>query len=395
MNKKSIKISRPYCAMPWVHLHVGEFGKVKACCVANIPLGNVNTEALTDLWNAEPIIKLRKAFLNGEADNRCAVCHEQERAGAKSIRLETWEKYADLSEFPITTIELPTYFDIRFSNLCNFKCRTCWHGASSKWHAEAVFLKRTKSNQALIENMDDFDLFVQQYGAALKQAKEIYFAGGEPLITEQHYQLLNWLIDENATNCLLRYNTNFSVVQFKQYNLVDMWSKFNKVEVLASIDATGDLGEFIRKEQVWEQFVANRKAIDLSENVTFKLAPTVSILSIYHLPDLYQWAVENAIIQPQNFYVNMLERPYYYNIKAFPKAQKDRVIKKFTTFYKWCLKNEIPVAVIDDFKACVNFILTDDLSQHWPTFLKETETINLLRNENLMDSWYRDLGLKL
>ena len=380
--------------MPWVHLHVGEFGKVKACCVANIPLGNVNEETLADLWNAEPIRKLRKAFLGGKTDNRCAVCQQQELAGAKSMRQDTWEKYEDLIDFPVETNAMPTYFDIRFSNLCNFKCRTCWHGASSKWHAEAVLLKRTKSNQALIENIDDFDLFLQQYGAALKQAKEIYFAGGEPLITEQHYQLLNWLIDENATNCLLRYNTNFSVVQFKQYNLVDMWSKFNKVEVLASIDATGDLGEFIRKEQVWEQFVANRKAINLSENVTFKLAPTVSVLSLFHLPDLYQWAFENKIIVPENFYINLLERPYYYNVKAFPKSQKSIISEKYSSFYRWCENNQIPVAVIDDFKACINFMLKDDLSKYWSGFVKETETINQLRNENLIDKWYVDLGLK-
>ena len=28
------------------------------------------------------------------------------------------------------------YFDIRFSNICNFKCRTCGSAFSSKWEQE-------------------------------------------------------------------------------------------------------------------------------------------------------------------------------------------------------------------------------------------------------------------
>lgn len=394
MDKKSASFTRPFCAMPWVHLHVADKGKVKACCVANIPLGNVNSESLNQVWNGAPIQKLRQLFINGNADKRCAVCIHQEEAGVKSIRQETWDKYEELTSFPVQTIDLPTYFDIRFSNLCNFKCRTCWHGASSKWHAESVMLNRTKSSQALIENIDDFDVFIKNYGPALKQAREIYFAGGEPLITEQHYQLLNWLIAEKATQCLLRYNTNFSVLKYKQHNLVEIWSKFKKVEVLASVDATGNLGEFIRKEQVWEQFIANRKAIELADHITFKLAPTVSILSIYHLPDLYQWAYENQIITPENFYINMLERPFYYNVKAFPRAQKFRTIERFSRFYEWGKNNNVPSSVIEDFKSCVNFMQAEDLSEYWEGFKKETETINQLRNENLTADWYEDLGLK-
>ena len=237
MSEKKSTISRPFCVMPWTHLHVTNNGRIQACCVANIPFGNANDQTLKDVWNGTPIQKLRSVFKSNQSDNRCAVCLNQEKAGVKSIRQETWEKYEDMDAFPIYTDAQPTYFDIRFSNVCNFKCRTCWHGASSKWHAEAVQLKRTKSKRALIENIKDFNLFIKTYGEALKQAKEIYFAGGEPLMMDMHYQLLEWLIKEDGTNCLLRYNTNFSVLTYKHYNLEALWSKFKSVEIMASVDA--------------------------------------------------------------------------------------------------------------------------------------------------------------
>ncbi len=187
--------------MPWVHFHVGEKGNAKACCVAQIPFGNVNSDSLNEIWNGDSIKVLRQNFLDQKPDKRCHVCINQELAGVKSIRQETWDKFPEKREFPIEENEMPVYFDIRFSNVCNFRCRTCWHGASSKWFNEARQLKRIKSKQAILLNIDDFSHFINEFGTALKQAREIYFAGGEPLITEAHYLLLEWLIENDVKNC--------------------------------------------------------------------------------------------------------------------------------------------------------------------------------------------------
>ena len=205
--------AKPYCLMPWIHFHVGNKGVAKACCVANIPYGNINSESLEDIWKGDPITKIRTKFAAGEIDKRCAVCIHQEAVGNKSIRQETFDKFPhiDIEKSP----SLPIYFDIRFSNVCNFRCRTCWHGASSKWFSDAKELGTAIGKKAIIKNVQDFEDFIQKTGAALLQAEEIYFAGGEPLVTEEHYLLLEWLIEQGATQMRLRYNTNFSKLQFK------------------------------------------------------------------------------------------------------------------------------------------------------------------------------------
>lgn len=201
-----MKNREPYCLMPWIHFHVGDDGIAKACCIANIPYGNINTQSFNEIWDGEPIQRLRNKFKTGEPDKRCAQCYKLEASGGKSIRQETFDKFPDVNiSVDSASTPLPIYFDIRFSNICNLKCRTCWHGASSAWFDDAKKLGTNKGQKAVIKNVADFDQFIDKLGPALKNAQEIYLAGGEPLVMEEHYRLLEWLIANNNTNAKLRY----------------------------------------------------------------------------------------------------------------------------------------------------------------------------------------------
>ena len=334
--------------MPWVHYHVGNAGKVKACCVANIPYGDCNTQSFDEIWNGDAINELRKKFIKGESDNRCGVCQRLEEAGGKSIRQETHEKFGKY--FKKRNSSLPVYFDIRFSNACNFACRTCWHGASSAWFPEAKQLKRNLGEVALLQNINDFDRFITETGNALLQAKEIYFAGGEPLVTKEHYLLLDWLVKNNATQMKLRYNTNFSVLKFGEYEVLEYWKQFPEVEILASIDAHGNLGEYIRKGFDWQQFQANREKIRSLKHISFVIAPTISVLSVKNLPELYRTCLMEQIIEPDGLYINMLDRPLYYNTKALPVEMKQEVVNEYQKFYDWAEKKQIPPSIIEQLK---------------------------------------------
>ncbi|WP_321515938.1 twitch domain-containing radical SAM protein [Marinifilum fragile] len=376
----------PYCLMPWIHYHVGNAGKVKACCVANIPYGDCNTQNFNDIWNGEAIISVREQFMKGESDNRCCVCQRLEAAGGKSIRQETHEKYGEL--FERNHSQLPIYFDIRFSNACNFACRTCWHGASSAWFPGAKQLKRNLGEMALLQNIADFDNFIAETGEALLQAKEIYFAGGEPLVTKEHYQLLDWLVENKAIQMKLRYNTNFSVLKFGDHDVLEYWKHFPEVEILASIDAHGKLGEYIRKGFNWQQFQQNREAIRSLKHIRFVIAPTVSVLSIKNLPELYRTCIMEQIIEPDALYINMLDRPTYYNTKVMPEELKQAVVTEYHKFYNWAEKKQIPQSVISQLKECEEYMLSEDLSKHWPQFLKETKLMDEMRDEA-----YSELGI--
>jgi MoaA/NifB/PqqE/SkfB family radical SAM enzyme len=373
----------PFCLMPFIHYHVGNAGYVKACCVTNINYGNCNTQSLDDIWKGVAINKLRTKFRKDESDPRCAVCLNIEKAGGKSIRQETNDRFSLKNSSEVTP--LPTYFDIRFSNACNFACRTCWHGASSAWFPEAKKLKRNCGDKAIIQNITDFEHFISQTGEALLQAEEIYFAGGEPLMSEEHYLLLAYLIENKHTKLRLRYNTNFSILEYKGKNVLDYWQQFENVEILASIDAHENLGEYIRKGFNWDNFLKNRDTIRDLDHIRFKLAPTISVLSIDNLPELYQTCVDLNIIKKEDFYINILERPYYYNTKAIPRAIKERIAIKFENFYKWADKNEVPQSVLKQFQECIAYMQNEDLNKHWKKFNEETELFDKMRGESSID----------
>lgn len=378
MNSK-----KPFCLMPFIHFHVGNNGNVKACCVANIPYGNCNKQSFSEIWQGEAIQNLRDKFLRGKSDPRCSVCLKLEEAGGKSIRQETHERFSWENESEVNP--LPTYFDIRFSNACNFACRSCWHGASSAWFPEAKQLKRSLGNKALLQNIDDFKAFISETGDAILQAEEIYFAGGEPLMSEEHYALLKYLIENKHTKLRLRYNTNFSVLEFKGHTIIDYWKQFEHVEILASVDAHKSLGEYIRKGFNWDQFVKNRDAIRDLDHIKFKLAPTISVLSIDNLPDLYQTCVNLNIIKKEDFYINILERPYYFNTKAIPELIKKKIALKFENFYQWADKNNVPKSVLKQFQECIAYMLNEDLNKHWKKFIEEIELFDKMRHESSID----------
>lgn len=374
-----MKNSEPYCLMPWIHLHIANNGVAKACCVANIPLGNINEENLEEIWHGAAINSLRQKFLKGEPDKRCAQCIHREAAGGKSIRQETFEKFPDI-QIPDNQPNTPIYFDIRFSNVCNFRCRTCWHGASSKWFADAKKLGTNLGEKAIIKNIKDFDNFIEKTGNALLNAQEIYFAGGEPLATEEHYLLLDWLIENGATNIRLRYNTNFSMLHFKQWDVLKMWQHFPKVEILASIDATEKLGEYIRKEMDWAVILDNRQKIRALPHLGFKISPTVSILNVLHLPDMYLQCLDLKMIDSDDFYLNILDRPFYYNIQALPLEKKEEIDLKYRQFLK---ENKVSHKIEQLFVEILQFMWAADKSKYWAKFLQETKRLDELRDESI------------
>lgn len=366
---------KPHCLMPFIHYHVSNKGLAKACCVANITFGNTNTQSLEEIWNGDDIKRLRNKFLKNEKDKRCFVCHKQEASGGKSIRLETFEKfdYRKIDENP----KLPIYFDIRFSNVCNFRCRTCWHGASSKWFNDAKLLGNNIGDKAIIKNIKDLDEFINSSSKALLAAEEFYFAGGEPLVTEEHYLLLEWLIENGATTSRLRYNTNFSKLSFKNYNLLELWSHFDEVELLASIDASNRLGEYIRKDMDWQSILENRKRIEAYPFIKFKIAPTVSILNVFQIPTLYEECLELKMIEANDLYINILERPSYYNIQILPKEKKQEVVAKYLEH----MDANKPLQINRAFQSILDYMMEEDRSDLYPLFLEKNGELDNIRVE--------------
>ena len=73
---------------------------------------------------------------------------------------------------------------------------------------------------------------------------QLYFAGGESTVIEEHYTLLEEVVKRGyAKQIELRYNSNG--VEMPQ-RLFDLWDEFKRVRFHYSIDAHGKQNDYIR-----------------------------------------------------------------------------------------------------------------------------------------------------
>ena len=341
-----------FCILPWIHFHVSQNGRVSPCCNNNRYLGNIQQNSINEIWNGKPFEELRTQFKNNILDKRCVHCYNIEASGKKSMRQISNEKYTNELNRVETNKPEPIYLDIRFSNICNFKCKTCWHGNSSAWFKEGS--KQNASNERIIKAFtNNFNEIID----LLDNVHEIYFAGGEPLIMDEHYQVLEELEKRKLFNVELRYNTNFSNLNFKDKNILSIWKQFKKVHVSASIDAAFNLGEEIREGFSWKQFTINRnKMLAICPKIHFEISPTVSKLNIFNLPELHQELVTQQLIDINNVYLNFLERPKKLNLKNLSTQEKQKVNKLISKHIKWLNKNGAGTAIVYQFKTLLNYL---------------------------------------
>ena len=337
---------KAFCILPWVHLHVSQNGRVTPCCNNNRFLGSVQEQTIAAIWKGKKFQNTRAQFANNIPDKKCSHCYNIEKSGKESLRQISNKKYAkDIVRIEQDNPE-PIYLDIRFSNICNFKCKTCWHGNSSAWFEEGS--KRNASGERIIKA---FTHSFEELFDYLDEVEEIYFAGGEPLIMEEHYQILSELEKRGLFNVHLRYNTNFSKLNFKENNILEIWKNFNNVKVSASIDAAFTLGSEIREGFDWKPFVENRKQMQkICPDVYFEISPTVSALSIKALPILHQELVNLQLLSINNIYLNILERPLHFNVQQINATEKLVIEIEIQLHIEWLNQNNAERSVIKDFE---------------------------------------------
>lgn len=379
--------------MPWVHLHIDTNGFVKACCNANITFGNINQQTLDEIWNGKSIQKFRKSLLAGKRDARCSSCFSKEEAGKNSMRTETLEKFSSSKVWVDHTDSngysaesKPIYLDIRFNNLCNLRCRTCWHGASSSWFEEAKELKTHQGKKAVIAATEDTASLIDQLLNAGIELEEIYFAGGEPLMMKEHYDLLEKLVEIGNTNVHLRYNTNLSKLELKRRNALSLWKKFKKVTVSASIDGLGPQAEYVRKGLKWSVFIENMRIVKSElPHVQLEVAPTISIFNVHTLGVLHRYFVDEGLININAIYLNLLSRPDYYNIKVLPKELKQKAQFSLTEHMLWLEEMGADESLISEFQSVLLFMNQEDWSKKIPSLRKNLTVLDEMRSESFQD----------
>ena len=289
---KAIADSKHFCILPWIHLHAWPDDRVMPCCIADSakPVAEYQPGMdIMDIMNSDEYKNMRKLMLADEPYAPCQRCYDLEKVGTWSLRIsqntqqtnkersvenveENLQMLADTKEDGSIDEFKMKYMDIRFSNLCNFKCRSCGPGCSNLWGEEkiklvdeGVWINRKGRDTLMSVNADGS--FMQNLKPYLKDVQEVYFAGGEILIHPEHYECLDyWIENGMADKVRLNYTTNMSKIKYLdkvkgERNLFDLWKHFPNIEMWASIDAIGKAGDVIRKGFRWERVKKNMFAI--------------------------------------------------------------------------------------------------------------------------------------
>ena len=232
------------------------------------------------------------------------------------------------------------YFDLRLGNLCQLKCIMCSPHDSSSWIKEwkAQYPKYKTIELKKDQGWDiDFDYTWYQKGAFLDDMRsnaynirELYFAGGEPLLIPEHYKILEHLISIGKTDIPIAYNTNFSRLTYKSHDVIELWRQFSDITVGASLDAKGNRAEYMRKGTVWADICANReRMIREVPHVKFMISSTVSAYNVMTITEFWDDWITRGWVDPLQIDVNMLLFPEHHRLQVLPEGlrniAKDRI----------------------------------------------------------------------
>jgi MoaA/NifB/PqqE/SkfB family radical SAM enzyme len=340
-------------------------------------------------------------MLQGKQNPLCSNCYKYQELGRVSERVlynryyqHYFSRVKDTNaDGSLTDINVPL-IDIRFSNKCNYKCRICSSEYSTLWYDEEQKLGKVlyDGHTKEMKPTTDDEAFWESYKKMLSNVKRLHFAGGEPLFMDEHYASLQHLIDTGNTDVVLSYNTNFSTLRYKKYNVIELWKKFKQVEIWASLDGMFQKGDYQRKGQKWEKIEENIRGVQQQcPNVLFGVNVTVSIFNILDIPAFYQYMVDNKLVRPDRMNLYILFSPHQFNIINLTPALKAKALQQFQDFENNYLNTLPDTTNIRDHVKAIIKAMTSEQGARINEFRESINEVDALRDENFI-SVYPELG---
>jgi sulfatase maturation enzyme AslB (radical SAM superfamily) len=427
-------MSKTFCPIPWIHHAVRTNGDIRVCCESNVTENhgilrkdngvpyNSATDSIQDARNAELLKQIRLNMLEGKWNPECGRCKIEEETGLMARRPNEVEQWKEIFSFEDakkltrkdgSTDVIPFYFDLRFGNFCNLKCRMCGPTDSHSWYEEHVglfneqgfydtqgFIKLVRNDKGRWFTNEyqwhESDFFWEELNKNIHSISQVYMAGGEPLLIERHYKFLERCIElDVAKNIFLQYNTNLSVLPRR---VLEMWARFRRVRIGASMDGMEEVLEYQRYPLKWETAYKNLKALDdfakQHENIFPAFGYTVSAYNAFHLPKLIWWKLFesgfekiNGIDRRPVIGYHMVHEPHRVCTQMYPIEIKNELKKQYDEWIeklkKSNLADNVKETAINILVSVINFTFLEDRSDEIPEFVRFTKYLDNSRGQDI------------
>ena len=442
---------KTFCSIPWVHAGTNANGSVRACCQMIFPDPLANTGLVTKedgslltfddkiaehrnerLWKT-----VRSDMLKGKRSSVCKLCWNEEDASvgenASSKRIYANKLFPEAMENAVTktkedgTIDHNDFpiewWDLRFGNKCNLKCRTCGPSNSDLWYkdhrdmkvedghgkitvdldGEKAEIVTNKKGQLEIPHMKSWYEGSQLWmdiNNNIADIKRIYFTGGEPTINHKHRELLENIISKGyAGEVDLEYNTNMAASS-KSY--FEIWKSFKSVHQGLSLDGMGSHFEYIRHPGKWTKTERLLKELDSAaglDHLQANITLTCSVMNVFHIPDFMYWLKEQNFSKISNeMHVHLVYGPAPYSIQYMPERLKFEINEMYERFIshiwkRWpedkCTTHDMLWCDITE--QTLRQVLgqmwsVESNAEHWNNFKRLTTQLDKLRKEDWQES---------
>jgi MoaA/NifB/PqqE/SkfB family radical SAM enzyme len=275
--KELLKDNKSFCFYPYLSMVEKNNGELQLC-----PKNDFSIKKFKDIvnWQQDPDLNIIRDKMEAGIPMEgtiCQICKIEEKLGKESARqFETLEWAMRISAKNYSDFRKnknPIYYEVRPSNVCNIKCRTCTDGFS---HLIAREYKTI--NFPLVDwKFDSIELD----SINLDEVQSVYFGGGEPTIMPELYSFLRKCISHGKTNFDLNIGTNGIKISD---TLMDLLNDFPNVCFAFSFDGFGPVNDYIRWGSKFDLQVENsRKLRNRGHKVSLQ-----TVFSMYNLTKLHE-----------------------------------------------------------------------------------------------------------
>jgi pyruvate-formate lyase-activating enzyme len=349
------EVSPTFCLAKWHHttIYLGT-GETHSCyhpAPHKIPLDELEYNPSV-LHNTPQKMSERFDMLEGQKPAGCQYCWNIEALGEdyisdrheRNASIYTEQRFKNIVENPMMPIN-PQYIEISFGNECNFKCGYCHPKHSSAYYKEI----KDHGPYTMVKNhrndIDWFEIYEEEtnpyveawwrwWPEVRRTLTILRITGGEPLLQQSTWKLLDDLAVNPLPNLELNINTNFGVKPVLIDRLVEKVNALiangciKDFKIFTSMDTWGAPAEYIRTGldlTVWERNLdtyLTKTSLPITFMITFNILTVTNFQSL--LEKILEWRVKyNGFEQNKwqriRFDTPYLKEPLQYDMNILPK----------------------------------------------------------------------------